>query len=299
MGNQIKNRFAIFLLLSLFLPQIYFGQQLAAGSTAAGPRVNLTLPNREGSVRFLVFGDAGRGSPEQYELGNLMSEYRQTFKYDTVLMTGDNIYYEDTPADMKKKFEDPYKALLDQGVKFYASLGNHDSPNQRLYALFNMNGEEYYRIERGGVSMYALNSVYMDKRQLDWFTAQLAKDTNKWRIAFFHHPPFSSGKRHGSDEEIRKVLVPVMLSNGVDVVFTGHDHFYERIKPQDGIQYFVAGAGGKIRKGDIRKNSPLTEKGFDADLSFMLIEVTGDEMHFQVIARNGSTIDQGVIKRRD
>jgi predicted phosphodiesterase len=297
MGSHIKNRFAIFLLLSLFLPQVFFGQQLAA--TVSGPPVNLTLPNEEGSIRFAVFGDAGRGSPEQYELGTLMNQYRQTFKYDTVLMTGDNIYYEDTPADMKKKFEDPYKALLDQGVKFYASLGNHDSPNQRLYALFNMNGEEFYRIEKGGVSMYALNSVYMDKRQLDWFAAQLAKDANSWRIAFFHHPPFSSGKRHGSDEDIRKVLVPVMLSGGVDVVFTGHDHFYERVKPQDGIQYFVAGAGGKIRKGDIRKNSPLTEKGFDSDLSFMLIEIIGDEMHFQVIARNGSTIDQGVIKRRD
>jgi len=298
MGNHIKNRFAIFLLLSLFLPQICFGQQLAA-STLPGPAVNLTLPNREGSIRFAVFGDAGRGSKEQYELAALMNQYYQNFKYDTVLMTGDNIYYEDSPADMKKKFEDPYKALLDQGVKFYASLGNHDSPNQRLYALFNMNGEEFYRIEKGGVSMYALNSVYMDKRQLDWFAAQLAKDTNSWRIAFFHHPPFSSGKRHGSDEDIRKVLVPVMLSGGVDVVFTGHDHFYERIKPQDGLFYFVAGAGGQIRKGDIRKNSPLTEKGFDTDLSFMLIEIVGDEMHFQVIARNGSTIDQGVIKRRD
>ena len=298
MGNHIKNRFAIFLLLSLFLPQIYFGQQLAAG-TEPGPPVSLTLPNREGSIRFAVFGDAGRGSKEQYELGALMNQYYQSFKYDTVLMTGDNIYYEDSPADMKKKFEDPYKALLDQGVKFYASLGNHDSPNQRLYALFNMNGEEFYRIEKGGVSMYALNSVYMDKRQLDWFAAQLAKDTNSWRIAFFHHPPFSSGKRHGSDEDIRKVLVPVMLSGGVDVVFTGHDHFYERIKPQDGLFYFVAGAGGQIRKGDIRKNSPLTEKGFDTDLSFMLIEIVGDEMHFQVIARNGSTVDQGVIKRRD
>ena len=118
MGHHIKNRLAIFLLLSLFLPQVYFGQQLAA--SVSGPPVNLTLPNKEGSIRFAVFGDAGRGSREQYELGMLMNQYRQTFKYDTVLMTGDNIYYEDTPADMKKKFEDPYKALLDQGVKLYA-----------------------------------------------------------------------------------------------------------------------------------------------------------------------------------
>ena len=296
MGNIPSSLLSVVLFL---FPQSYLSQQLTSSTRPSGPAINLTLPNREGSVRMLVFGDAGRGSKEQYELATLMDRYHQSFRYDTVLMTGDNIYYEDTPADMKKKFEEPYKALLDKGVKFYASLGNHDSPNQRLYALFNMNGEEYYRIEKGGVAIYALNSVYMDKRQLDWFNAQLAKDTAQWRIAFFHHPPFSSGKRHGSDEDIRKVLHPVMLSGGIDVAFTGHDHFYERIKPQDGLQYFVAGAGGKIRKGDIRKNSPLTEKGFDTDLSFMLIEIVGDEMHFQVIARNGATVDSGIIRRRD
>jgi predicted phosphodiesterase len=293
-----KIRSTLLILFLLLSPTAFNGQQLVTRTTP-NPVVNLTLPNREGSVRMLVFGDAGRGSKEQHELGALMDRYHQSFQYDTVLMTGDNIYYEDTPADMKKKFEDPYKALLDKSVKFYASLGNHDSPNQRLYALFNMNGEEYYRIEKGGVAIYALNSVYMDKRQLDWFQAQLAKETAPWRIAFFHHPPFSSGKRHGSDEDLRKVLHPVLLSGGIDVVFTGHDHFYERIRPQDGIQYFVAGAAGKIRKGDIRKNSPLTEKGYDADLSFMLTEIVGDEMHFQVIARNGATVDSGIIRRRD
>ncbi|MEO5858245.1 MAG: metallophosphoesterase [Pyrinomonadaceae bacterium] len=298
MGSFSQRVGTAVLVLWLAVPQVLLGQQLAKSRTT-GPAVSLTLPNTEGSVRIIVFGDAGRGSREQFELGALMELYRQSFSFDTVLMTGDNIYYEDTPADMKKKFEEPYKALLDNGVKFYASLGNHDSPNQRLYELFNMNGEEYYRIEKGGVSIYALNSVYMDKRQLDWFQGQLEKDTAKWRIAFFHHPPFSSGKRHGSDDDLRKVLHPVLLSGGIDVVFTGHDHFYERVKPQSGLQYFVAGAAGKVRKGDIQKNSGLTEKGYDVDLSFMLIEIVGDEMYFQVIARNGSTVDSGSIRRRD
>ena len=272
---------------------------LLVGLPLGTPAQDLRLPMKPDSVKFAVIGDTGTGDSHQRAVASKLTELRARFPYEFVIMTGDNIYYEDTPADMKKKFEDPYKPLLDKGVKFYASLGNHDSPNQRLYALFNMNGEEYYRIEKGGVAIYALNSVYMDKRQLDWFNAQLTKDPAGWRIAFFHHPPYSSGKRHGSDEDLRKVLHPVLLSGGIDVVFTGHDHFYERIRPQDGIQYFVAGAAGKIRKGDIRKNSPLTEKGYDADLSFMLVEVVGDEMHFQVIARNGATIDSGIIKRRD
>ncbi len=267
-------------------------------TTKAGTRV-VTLPLRDGSMRVAVFGDAGRGSREQYDLGTLMEEYRQAVAFDLVLLTGDNIYGPDGPADMKKKFELPYKPMLDAGVKFYASLGNHDTSNQRFYAPFNMNGEEYYRIERNGVSFYALNSNYLDQKQLNWLTAELAKDPNSWRVAFFHHPPFSSGGRHGSDRDVRTVLHPIFVKNGVDVIFSGHDHFYERVKPQDGITYFVAGAAGKIRRGDLKDRSPITAAGFDADLSFMLVEFVGNEMYYQAISKAGNTVDSGVIKQRD
>ena len=84
----------------------------------------------------------------------------------------------------------------------------------------------------------------------------------------------------------------------MDVVFNGHDHVYERIKPQNGIQYFVTGAGGKIRRGDVQR-SDLTAAAFDTDLSFMLVEIAGDEMYLQVISRDGRTVDSGVVKRRD
>jgi 3',5'-cyclic AMP phosphodiesterase CpdA len=270
-----------------------------ATSVAKAAPPSITLPMREGSLRMAVFGDAGRGSKDQYDLGRVMEEYRQAFLFDWVLLTGDNIYGKDGPADMKNKFELPYKAMLDAGVKFYASLGNHDSSNQRFYALFNMNGEEYYRIERNGVSIYALNSNYIDKRQLDWLIAELSKDENSWRVAFFHHPPYSSGGRHGSNQDIRKVLHPLFVKNGVDVVFTGHDHFYERVKPQDGITYFVSGAAGKIRRGDLKERSTITAAGFDIDLAFMLVEFADDEMHFQAISKARRTVDSGIIKRRD
>jgi 3',5'-cyclic AMP phosphodiesterase CpdA len=278
-----------------------YAQAVTTSGTATSPTAmpRITLPMREGSLRLAVFGDAGRGSKDQYDLGKVIEDYRQVFPFEWVLLTGDNIYGKDTPADMKNKFELPYKSMLDAGVKFYASLGNHDTSNQRFYAPFNMNGEEYYRIERGGVSIYALNSNYFDKKQLDWLTAELAKDPNAWRVAFFHHPPYSSGGRHGSDEQVGQILHPLFVRHGVDVVFTGHDHFYERIKPQDGITYFVSGGAGKIRKGDIKEGSGLTAVGFDSDLSFMLVEFTGDEMHFQAISKAKQTVDSGVIKRRN
>jgi hypothetical protein len=135
----------------------------------------------------------------------------------------------------------------------------------------------------------------MDKRQVKWLEEQLAKDTSQWKIAFFHHPPYSSGGKHGSDTKLREVIEPIFLKYGVNVAFAGHEHFYERIKPQKGIYYFISGAGGKLRPGDVKKGSPLTEKAFDKDMSFMLVEVVGDQMHFQVVSRTRETVDAGVL----
>src|SRR3712207_199116 len=126
----------------------------------------LTLPLRDGSVRFLAIGDTGTGAKEQNELAQVMINYRKVFPYEFALMMGDNMYGAEKAEDFKTKFEDVYKPVLDQGVKFYATLGNHDESNQRFYENFNMNGEEYLRFKKGDVAFYSLNSNYMDKRQI-------------------------------------------------------------------------------------------------------------------------------------
>ena len=263
-------------------------------SKPASP-IKLSLPNKEGNVRFLVIGDTGTGSKQQSELAQIMLRYRQAFPFEFVLMVGDNMYGSEKAADYKTKFEDVYRPLLDQKVKFYAALGNHDDSNQRFYEFFNMDGQEYYRFTRDKVSFYALNSNYMDKRQVDWLKDKLATDTATWKIAFFHHPPYSSGGKHGSDTSLREIVEPLFVRHGVNVVFAGHEHFYERIKPQQGIYYFISGSGGKLRKGDVKEGSPLTAKAYDRDMSFMLIEIDDNQMHFQVISRNSETVDFGVI----
>jgi len=81
-------------------------------------------------------------------------------------------------------------------------------------------------------------------------------------------------------------------------VLTGHDHFYERVKPQKGITYFVVGSGGQLRSGNIDKGSGITAKGFDTDLVFMAAEIDGDQMYFNAISRTGQIVDSGVVTRR-
>jgi 3',5'-cyclic AMP phosphodiesterase CpdA len=266
----------------------------AKGTRVANP-ARLTLPLKDGSVRIAIIGDTGTGTSKQQELANVMVQYQQAFPFDAVLMLGDNLYGTETPADYKKKFQDIYQRLLDNKVKFYATLGNHDQPNERFYELFNMNGKEYYRFTKGDVAFYSLNSNYMDKKQVQWLEDELAKDTSEWKIAFCHHPPYSSGGKHGSDKQLREVVEPIFVKHGVNVVLTGHDHFYERTKPQKGIYYFVSGAGGKLREGDVKESSTITAKFYDADMSFMLAEFADDQMYFQVISRTGETVDSGVI----
>ena len=297
----MKRIFTLFVLGFLVSLTNVYDQQLtrtskpAASSAKEAPR--LTLPNQKGSVRFVVIGDTGTGSKEQHELAQVLSNYHDVFEFETVLMMGDNMYGSQKSVDYKSKFEDVYRPLLDQNVKFYAALGNHDDSNQRFYEYFNMDGQEYYYFKKGDVGFYALNSNYMDKRQIDWLNETLAGDNSAWKIAYFHHPPYSSGGTHGSDTKLREVVEPIFLKYGVKVVFAGHEHFYERTKPQKGIQYFISGSGGKLRKGDVKTSSPLLDKAFDTDLSFMLLEVAGDQMYFQVVSRNAETVDSGVINR--
>lgn len=302
MRRTVASVLTIFvLILSSFLNPTYC--QNTANGNARGSRISLpakpslplSLPKKADSVRFAIIGDTGTGSKQQHQVADLMLQYRAVFPFEFVLMMGDNLYGTETPADYKQKFQDVYQKLLDDKVKFYATLGNHDQPNERFYENFNMNGKEYYRFSKGNVAFYSLNSNYMDKTQLKWFEDELAKDTSEWKICFFHHPPYSSGGKHGSDKTLRAVVEPLFLKYGVNVVLAGHEHFYERIKPQKGIYYFISGAGGKLREGDVKENSPLTEKGYDTDMSFMLAEVVKNQLYFQVISRTGETVDSGIL----
>jgi predicted phosphodiesterase len=132
-----------------------------------GPEVKLPLDSK--SVRFAVIGDSGTGEREQYDVSKEMEIYRQKVGFDFVIILGDNIYGGHRSKGFAEKFEQPYKPLLDAGVKFYASLGNHDDPNEeRLCKTFNMGGERYYTLQKGDVSFFVLDSNYMDPAQLDW-----------------------------------------------------------------------------------------------------------------------------------
>ena len=260
--------------------------------------LEISAPRDMDSVRFAIIGDSGTGDRRQYEVGAQMTKAMEIFPFEFVIMLGDNIYGSERPQDFIKKFEKPYEGLLTQRIPFYASLGNHDDPTQRFYKPFNMNGERFYTFKKGDARFFALDSNYMDQAQLKWLEEQLSRANDRWKVAFFHHPLYSSGARHGSEVDLRTRLEPLFVKYGLDIVFAGHEHFYERIVPQKGIYYFTQGGSAKLREGNIRTNSALTDKGFDVDNVFMVAELGKDSMQFQVVSRTGKRVDSGSLPLR-
>ena len=266
----------------------------------------LALPLRPGSVRFAVIGDSGRGDRWQQEVADQMVAWRARFPFTFVVMLGDNIYGTSTPHDYELKFERPYRALLDAGVEFRAAIGNHDDSAQIHYGKFNMDGRRYYTyreserrlagIAGAGVRFFVLDSRSLDPDQLAWLRQQLKESGTAWKICYFHHPLYTSGRYRAGARALRIVLEPILVEGDVDVVLSGHEHLYERLQPQRGISYFTSGGAGSLRLGDLAP-STVHAKGFDTDYHFMLMEVSGNELFFQAISRTGQTVDAGVISR--
>jgi len=277
-------------LLALFLIGL-------ATVVSAASQVTRAPDAESASVKFAVIGDNGTGKTPQYEVGTQLAAARQTFPFEFVLMVGDNMYGSQKPKDFVDKFERPYAALLGAGVPFYATLGNHDEPTNRSYAGFNMKGERYYSHVVKQVRFVVLDTNLLDPAQLTWATRVLEDATEPWKIAVFHHPLYSNAARHGSNVDLRVILEPLLTRSGVTVVFSGHEHVYERLKPQKGITYFTEGSSGQLRKGDMQPDDS-TAASYDQDQTFMLVEIAGNQMTFRTLSRTGQVVDSGVIARR-
>ena len=272
-----------------FMARVVVVVAVLLGASAAAP----PMPVEGGSVRFAVLGDVGTGDTYQIDVARQLMRRRDAFPFTFAILLGDNIYGAERPQDFDRKFVRPYKALIDAGVEFYAALGNHDDQNQRYYKPYTLDGKRYRTFKKGNVRFFVLDSNYMDPEQVTWLKQELEASGSDWKIAYFHHPLYTTAPR-GPEVELRKVLEPIFVANHVDVVFNGHEHIYQRIKPQKGITYFVTGSAAKLRRGDARPGA-IVDKAYDADRAFMLIEVAGNEMHYECITRKGTVIDRGVI----
>src|ERR1019366_5686320 len=157
---RIRHWSAVALLLLLIWTGAFVVHAIQSPAESVVP-----LPNKDGSFKFSVLGDFGVGDQKQFQLADQMAKLHGRFKYDLVVTVGDNILGSERPQDFQKKFEIPYKPLLDAGGKFYYSF----SPKAKI-------------------RFFAFDSTYPEPEQIRWLEKELAASNDDWKIVFFHQP---------------------------------------------------------------------------------------------------------------
>jgi hypothetical protein len=274
------------------------------------------FPKDPGEYRFAAIGDSGTGGKNQLKLAEQILRIQKKTDFRLLLFLGDNIYENGSPKGIEKKFLKPYGSLIEQGVEVRGAIGNHDARSQNGVLLqkiiFNMGPRTYYSFSKENdlVEFFGLDSTLLAKekkeaegvKQTVWFENRIARSKAHWKITFLHHPLYSSAKRHGfeaSDEKemlrVREKLEPIFNKYKIQMSLHGHDHIYERTKPINGVRYFISGAGGKLRKNNLQKDSPFFAYGNDQMLSFMLFSIRRDSITFWSIGIDGGILDSGTI----
>jgi Calcineurin-like phosphoesterase len=280
------------------------GKLLTDHFNANGDRVSaVTAPTSKLLQRFAVLADTGTGSANQFAVGRELALYHQKNPFNTVLLAGDNIYTNGEFSKIKPVFTVPYQDLLQRGVKFYASLGNHDVRTmngdlQVAYPEFNMQGQRYYIHGQGDVRFFVLNTndivdIQSSERakQLDWLDRALAASKAKWNIVYGHHNIYSAGVY-----EVNKLMAqgvsPILKKHNVRLWINGHDHNYQRSKSIDGTTYMVCGGGGAT----LYPVKPQSWTAFaQSTHSFGIVEVYQDQILLTGINSKGEVIDRGIV----
>jgi 3',5'-cyclic AMP phosphodiesterase CpdA len=279
--------------------------------------LNVTAQNGSVPFPFAVVGDTGCGCAAQKSIADRMMSWYQKNPFSVVLMLGDNIYGGGgvfgggagggSKALFQDRFDRYYKPFIDKGVKFYATLGNHDYEVNRGQDevadknRFNILGDQGYysfspNVEVDGrplIEFFTLNSVRLLKRnqdpaQIDWLSKKLTDSKAFWKVVYFHHPVYAPTGAHPEELEMRETIEKILMAAGVQVVFSGHDHFYARMRPQNGITYIISGGGGKELKNP--RKTPETASMARA-YHFIYAKVDRDKMELTVIPDIGPSID--------
>ncbi|MEG4013209.1 MULTISPECIES: metallophosphoesterase [unclassified Microcoleus] len=271
----------------------------AVPSNVEGQRAIVPLPASPPILRFISVADTGTGAQGQYAVAEAMTQYHRENPFNIAVLAGDNIYNNGEIEQINAVFEKPYQPLLQQGVKFYACLGNHDirtanGDPQVKYAGFNMQGR-YYTFRRDPVQFFALDTNRNAdwKNQLIWLEKELSQSIAPWKVVFGHHQIYSSGI-YGVNQPFIKTLTPLFKKYGVQLYINGHEHSYERTRSINGTTYLTCGAGGGTRPVG---RSEWTE--FSASrLSFATFDIYEDRMFVSSIGTDKRVFDRGVIEVR-
>jgi len=243
--------------------------------------------------RFVVLGDSGTGAPAQLAIARRVASQPM----DAILFLGDIAYRSATHERLQERFFDVYGELF-QRVPVYSAIGNHERRNAQgrpfAEAFVLPGNERWYSFELGDVHFVVLDTNQIGRVQAAWLDADLATAARRFTVVLAHHPPFTAARR-GPSRAFRRWFVPVLERHRVDLVFSGHEHHYERSRPIGGIVYVVSGGAG----------GGLTQVGESAHTQvalavhhFVTLEVHRDRLVVRAIDIDGKTVDQFTVRPR-
>jgi hypothetical protein len=248
-------------------------------------------------VRFVVFGDSGSASERQYAVLDQL----YTVPFDLMLHTGDIAYDNGSARQLEEQFFDVYSPLI-ASIPAFPTSGNHDyetngaAPFRAAFDLPDNGGpagvERWYSFDWGDIHFVALDTERVGREQVAWLEQDLAESALPWTVVYLHRPPFSSGD-HGSDQEVRRSFVPVFERHGVDVVFAGHDHHYERTVPQNGVTYIITGGGGRGTRGVGTSSFTAYSQSV---LHFVYAELVDERLRIFAVDGTGAEFDSVVLE---
>ena len=259
--------------------------------------------------RFAAIGDYGYTGPAERDVADLVKSWNPEF----IVTLGDNNYDFGDSTTIDQNIGQYYHAYIGNYKgrygprastnRFFPSLGNHDyyTRNGQAYRdYFTLPGNgRYYEFVRGDVHLFALNSdpaepdgITAASAQGKWLKERLAASRARWKVVYFHHSPYTSG-RHGSDADLQWPF----REWGASVVLSGHDHIYERLSV-DGLPYFVNGLGGRNIHGVQPVKQPNSQVLYNANYGAMLLNATPDSLMLQFITRSHQLIDTYVLRRQ-
>jgi len=208
--------------------------------------------------QILVYGDS-RSNPEIHK--KIISAI---IKHEPIAVfnTGDLVFFAKSKKSWKT-FVD-VTADLRNRVPYYPILGNHEKNSAEFHKIFDLpNNERLYSITIQNIEFIVVNTnekLGLGSKQYVWLEKQLSESqqSKEFSIVLLHHPPFSSGAHAEDPKKLQKSIVPMFEKYGVDAVFSGHNHMYERLNV-NGINYFITGGGGApLHKS--KHKSPYSQK---------------------------------------
>jgi 3',5'-cyclic AMP phosphodiesterase CpdA len=243
-------------------------------------------------VAFLAAGDYGVGGARELSLGLRMQRYESRHAANMLVFLGDNDYTR-SPARFRANWRRSFGWARRGGLGVGGVLGNHDYEVGRgryEFRLLGMPGP-YYTRTLGDVQLFFLDSNVVGDRQTAWLEQQLADSAATWKIAVFHHPPYTCGG-HSGNAAVAQRWVPLFETYGVQLVLSGHDHNYQRFAARDGVTYVVHGGGaaGLYRlRGCPRSYPPRVRVRYEH--GFLYVSATEDRLDVSAVDMRGRVSD--------